>query len=281
MANNTEVPREAKPGQEPKGPPRHRSPNYPALSLEKAVERAKDVYDAYKQVQVPITAIHAKWGCKPKSGLVLQTIAALNAYGLIEVSGSKDKRMIRLTDVAVKIVRDHPGRQGLLQTAALNPPVYAELWDKYKADGIPPDDILSNYLEWDKKFNPKAIAGFITDFRATIDFAKLAPTGTIDADGDGDETALETEDEKPPKKSVPETPPPKPKGAELPRGGPNMSTDVLTLDVGTVTLQCPRELHTEDYQALEDWIGIQLRLIKRRVKNDLQNDNKQQATQTE
>ncbi|MCX5645072.1 MAG: hypothetical protein NTZ17_10380 [Phycisphaerae bacterium] len=199
MTDNTESPKESKAGQESRRP-RDRSPNYPALDLVKAVERAKEVYDAYKQVQVPITAIHTKWGYKSMSGLVIQTVAALKAYGLIEVSGDKDKRAIRLTDAAVKIIRNHPDRQGLLQAAALSPAVYAEVWDKYKTDGIPPDDILSNYLEWEKKFNPKAIAGFITDFRATIDFAKLSQG---DYTGDNEDKHEEAPvEEKPPVRTI-------------------------------------------------------------------------------
>jgi hypothetical protein len=253
------------------------------MNLERAIEKAKVIYDACRQVDVPIRAIHSRWGYQPMSGLVLQTVAALKAYGLVVVSGDKDKRVVRISDVAVKILREHPDCEKLIQEAALSPAIYAELWDKYKADGLPPDDILGNYLEWEKDFNPKAIAGFITDYRATIDFAKLTPTGIMgdndDGGSDGDDDAPETEGEKPPKKNTTGTPPPKPKRAELPGGEPGMASDTWTIGENIIVFQYPRQLNAVEYRDLEDWMMLQLRKIKRLVKTDPQDDKKDQATQ--
>jgi hypothetical protein len=270
MAEKPELSKDPQAGQQPKVP-RHRSPNYPAFSLRRAVEKAKDVYDAYKQVQVPITTVHTRWSYEQMSGVVLQTVAALKAYGLVDVDGDKDKRMIRLTDAAVKIIRGHPDRLQLLRDAALSPSVYAELWEKYKADGIPPDDILTHCLEWELHFNPNAIGGFIADFRDTIAFANLIQGDIIGQGGDGDENANahRVGGENPPAKVTTETPPPQ--KAELHRGGPDMSTDVLTLDAGTITLQCPHELTEADYMDLKDWIEIKLRRIKRNMKTNQAN----------
>jgi hypothetical protein len=47
-----------------------------------------------------------------------------------------------------------------------------------------------------------------------------------------------------------------------------MTTAILPLDFGDVTLQCPSDLTADDYQDLKDWTEIQLRRIKRRIKND-------------
>jgi len=249
------------------------------MSLAKTIEKAKDVYDACKQIQVPITAIHTRWGCKPMSGLVLQTVAALKAFGFVEVSGDKEKRTVRLTDDAVKIIRGHPDRRDLLREAALKPSIYSELWEKYKMDGIPPDDILGNYLEWDKKFNPKAIAGFIADFHATIDFAGLQAGDTV---GNGDNSdGIENADtpgdgnNNPPSDHAFEMTPPK--RIELPKGGADMRTDTFTLEEGpTIALQYPSSLSASSYEDLRDWMEIELRKIKRLI-----GEKKEQATDTE
>jgi len=209
------------------------------------------------------------------SSLIMQTVAALKAYGFIEVSGEKEKRTIRLTDEAVKIVRDHPDRQTLVKKAAISPVVYAELWDKYKVDGIPPDDILSHHLEWERGFNPKVVKGFIADFRDTIAFAKLdlqavsdmlADTGGTGSGGKAD-TSLggRSPDLKPPNKGG------------LPPGGPNMRTDTFTLEEGpTIALQYPSTLTSTSYQDFEDWMKIELRKIKRLIEVE-----KEDSTYTE
>ena len=97
---------------------KHRSPNYPAISLEKAVARAKSLYDQAKAHAVPVAAVHELWGFKALSGAGNQNVAALKAYGLIEVEGEGDKRLVRISDTGRRILLGANDRDNLLKQAA-------------------------------------------------------------------------------------------------------------------------------------------------------------------
>jgi hypothetical protein len=252
---------------------RIRSPNYPAISLVKAVQRAKELYGQFKHSSIPMGIVHGKWGYKPLSNDAYRIVSALKSYGLVDYEGDGEKRLVKLSDRARKIVGGHPEKDSLVRDAALNPPIYAEIWGKYKADGLPADEILQHYLQWEKGFNPDYIKNFIVDLRDTFSYAKLIADGIVE-DGETGNVGEEDDDDAP---SVGSLTPPEtcviktqsPKRTELSKGGPNiMTTAILPLDFGDVTLQCPSDLTADDYQDLKDWTEIQLRRIKRRIKND-------------
>jgi len=234
---------------------RHRSPNYPVIGLPKSLERAQEFFDAYKRAQVPVSIIQQKWGYKPLSGVGDQTVAALRAFGLIDVEGEKDKRLAKLTDIAWKILAGHPDRQKLIHEVALRPSIYAELWEKYKADGLPPDEMLTHYLQWDRGFNPDAITAVIAGLRDTLSLARLDADCTI-PESASDPVTL-------PKPVVPA-------GVALVapfQEKPNMVMDTFTLDEGVIALQYPNSLSKESFEDLESWVTLQLKKIKRRVKS--------------
>ena len=68
--------------------PKHRSPNYPLIGLEKALERARTIQDQARNHFAPINVVYQLW--KYKTGLGDQTLAALKAFGLVEIKGEKD-----------------------------------------------------------------------------------------------------------------------------------------------------------------------------------------------
>jgi hypothetical protein len=72
-------------------------------------------------------------------------------------------------------------RGPLLQISALSPTLHAELWNKYKAEGLPPNDVIRHYLVFERNFNPDSVDGFIAQFRDTIAYAKLDASGKIEA----------------------------------------------------------------------------------------------------
>lgn len=247
---------------------RIRSPNYPAINLVKAVQRAKELYDQFRHSPIPVSIVHSKWGYKPLGNDGYRIMSALKAYGLVDYDGEGEKRLVKLSDRARKIVGGHPDKDSLVRDAALNPPIYAEIWEKYKADGLPPDEILQHYLQWEKGFNPDSIKNFIVDLRDTFGYAKLTATGIMEDSGNGDEDGEvpDVRSQNRPAKGISETPPPQ--RAELPKGGPGMQIDTLTLEEGTITFQCPNKMSPEGYQDLEDWMKIQLRKIRRLIKTE-------------
>jgi hypothetical protein len=244
---------------------RVRSPNYPVVSLQKAVERAKTLYDAYKGAEIPIAVVHQKWGYKPFTVNAVQLAAALKAYGLIAVKGAGEKQFIKLSDRAQKILGNHPDREKLLQEAALSPTIYKEIWEKYQPEGLPTDEALSTYLRWERKFNPNYISRLIADFRNTIDFAQI--TATISGGGKktNPEASPDVGGSKPPEngKISPPT------GAALLPDRCDMATDTFTLDEGPVVLQYPKTLSSSSFEDFKSWTELQLRKIQRSIKNDV------------
>jgi hypothetical protein len=118
-------------------------------------------------------AIHTAWELKTAAGD--QNIAALKAFGLIEVQGIKDKRQIRMSEMGWRILGNAPDRAELLKVAALSPDIHKEIWEKYGGAPPPSDAILKDYLLWERerKFNEASVDGFIAQFRGTIAYAGL------------------------------------------------------------------------------------------------------------
>lgn len=155
--------------------PKVRSPSFPFISLPEAVHRARELYAAERRNLVHPDVAVACWGYSPRSSGGKQTIAALRAYGLLEEARGE----LRLTDRAQHILVREPGTAGrsdLLRQAALSPPVFAKLWERYGAD-LPSDKSLKSYLVLELKFNENAVADLLRSYRETLLFAELLSGG--------------------------------------------------------------------------------------------------------
>ena len=153
--------------------PKVRSPSFPFISLSEALHRVRELYNAERRNLVHPDVAVACWGYSPRSSGGKQTIAALRAYGLLEdIRGD-----LRLTDRAQHILVREPGTAGrddLLRQAALSPPVFARLWERYGAD-LPSDKSLRTYLVLELKFNENSVEGLLRSYRETLAFAELLP----------------------------------------------------------------------------------------------------------
>jgi hypothetical protein len=153
------------------GTPRVRSPSFPFISLPEAVHRARELYDAERRNPVHPDVAVAHWGYSPKSSGGKQTIAALRAYGLLEdVRGEP-----RLTDRAQHVLVREPGsaeRNELLRQAALSPPLFSKLWERYGSD-LPSDKSLRSWLVLELKLNENAVEDLLRSYRETLAHAGL------------------------------------------------------------------------------------------------------------
>jgi hypothetical protein len=168
MAEDTKQPEAARTGT--------RGTSYPALSLQEAINRAQQFYNAEKRSAAPLSAAAEHWGYTAKSSATRLAVAALIHYGLLEDFGSKDSRTIKLTNLALDILLDtpeSPKRLAALQKAARSPKIIADLLAQWPPDSLPSDSTLKYYLIREKGFNDDAVDGFIKDFRASVAFAKL------------------------------------------------------------------------------------------------------------
>lgn len=170
---------------------RFRSPAYPAITLQKAVERVAELHTTTLQHAAPATVLANAWGYGNKSSGLFATIAALKQFGLLIDEGSGPKRRFQLTDRAIRIVRDpdpdSEKRREALRQAALSPKIHKELWEKYDIAGLSGsmDVALKSYLTVERSDDgeaPYSSAGadeVISEYKATFVFAGLTESGIV------------------------------------------------------------------------------------------------------
>ncbi len=169
--------------------PRFRSPPYPATSLAKAIERAKQLYGKAQHYPISAAVLADAWDYSPKSGGTFATAAALIHFGLMSDEGSGAQRKFRLTDDAQRIVRDaEPNsvkRKEAIGRAALLPKIFAELWSSYGDGAGLADSVLKNHLTLDRSdagqaaYSDAAADEVIQTYRETVLFAGLSKNATV------------------------------------------------------------------------------------------------------
>src|SRR5438552_1336676 len=133
---------------------RTRSPAYPYVNMETALERAKVFYDKEGRNAAPIAVAAKHWGCEPTSSGCLQTAAALISFGLMQDEGTGAKRKVKLTQNALKILldtrADSSKRKALIKQAALAPRIHQQIWTKWGDEGISDENLRQALpLEWE------------------------------------------------------------------------------------------------------------------------------------
>lgn len=240
---------------------RDRSPSFPFISLEDAVKRATSFEAAHRRFAARIAVAAELWKLSPKSSTMLQTVAALKAYGLMKDSGSGGDRKIELTDLAQRILKDErPGnRAAAVKEAALKPRLVAEHWKKWGAER-PPDATCLSDLHLDQKFTQDAARRFLGVYDDTISYAALTESDKVpelEAEVGGSTVAV-------PKGATADAPKPpapplrvKPMDAHL--------QDVFNVDEGQALIQWPGAMGQASYQDFVAWIEIVKRKIKRQI----------------
>lgn len=265
---------------------RHRSPNYPFISLERAIERAKQIYEPDKRHEVPIAvASKNRWDYKYPGSQCDQTVAALKAYGLVDVNGAGDGRTIRISDRAYRILAGAQDAPERIKDAALAPLIHAELWQKYSSQGIPANDLIRHYLLFDREngtFNDDVVDGVIERFKDTISFAKLIEGDKI-SEADGKQKEVDKTPHKDGTPSIfdriftPVIPPPK---ADVQRKPEMQQTalnhDTFTVPEGPVDWRWPSNIGRASFQDIKDWVMLQLRKMERSIPKDIPEENQDQ-----
>jgi len=168
--------------------PRHRSPNYPGVSLKTAVDKIGEWYKKDGLVASPRDAAMAHMGFEKFTGDAGRMLSALKSFGLVlEAEGR-----LKLTPRAVDIVARQEGdakRVKALQDSARAPAIYAKLLKTY-ASSLPSDPTLKSELIASEGFNPKAVDEFVRDFRATLKFGGISDSRVL-------ESFKEDDDERP------------------------------------------------------------------------------------
>jgi hypothetical protein len=164
---------------------RDRSPAFPLLSLNEAVERLTAFERYFGRHPASLEKAGLAWGLK-QFGHIL---AALRYFGFIEYVGESDARHVVVTDEGRNLLRtQQPSvRQEMLRKAALRPKEFAKFWAKWGADR-PPDPVCLDELMLRNEFSQRGAPLFLRSYDATITFAGLMNGAKIDADSAGAET---------------------------------------------------------------------------------------------
>jgi hypothetical protein len=165
--------------------PRLRSPSYPSLTIDDAIDRAKNLYAKEGRHPALVSTAVSHWGYKQKSSGGLKTVASLKSYGLLADEGNGADRTIRLTDSGLAIVQDEraisPGRDEFIQAAAFKPKILSDMWAKY-GESLPSLDTVKHYLTVERGYNPNAFSDIIRSYKAAVSYRTTGIAKDIDND---------------------------------------------------------------------------------------------------
>ncbi len=152
--------------------PGKRSPGYPMISLDEAIQKAKILWDKDKNNYIPLAAAYEHLGYKSQGGYAARIIAALKKFELI----SEKQNAIKLTEEAIDLALHDESDERyieIVKKSALKPIIYEKIFSKYNGI-IPSDNTLRIELIKEHGFNPESVNDFISSFRKSIEFAGLS-----------------------------------------------------------------------------------------------------------
>jgi hypothetical protein len=162
---------------------RQRSPNYPAVGLREAVERVRRLIQTDGKAGAPPEIAAKHIGYSSAHGQAMSVLAALKKFNLVVESSGR----LVPTQMAFEIVNlpeADARRATALKEAALSPGLYRQLVDDHRESGLPNSEVLEAELTTYKGFNPKAVGGFVSDFRDTLDFAGIKVGNEVESKRD-------------------------------------------------------------------------------------------------
>ena len=161
-----------------------RSPNYPCIDLEKALEFTNKIYSADKRAPIPVETLISRWGLPKYNSYVRQLIAALSYYGLINSTGKARERRISVSDRAYRILENARNKDILIKEAALEPKIFKHVWQHYRSRGLPGNEVIERDLVWQQsfantRFTKNGAKAFIRNLISTIKFAGIEPDEVV------------------------------------------------------------------------------------------------------
>jgi hypothetical protein len=144
-----------------------RSPNYPALSLKEAVDKAYVLHKANGLHPMSREAVAKNLGYGGLNGASLPILSALTKYGLLVPHGDQ----LKISEDGLRIIAEQPGsapRVEALRRAALTPVLFAELAKLYPGNTAPSNATLESYLV-QQGFTRKACVDATRAYRDTLE----------------------------------------------------------------------------------------------------------------
>lgn len=153
---------------------RQRSPSYPSLSLEQAIEMVGKIHKVNRTNVISRETAARDMGYAGLTGRSMTVLGSLAQYGLMEKAGKGD---VKVTRRAVEILHpvEEAHRAEAIVEAAQTPALFKTLHERFP-DGVPSENALKSFMV-QNDFNDVAIGPAIAAFLETIEFAGKAREG--------------------------------------------------------------------------------------------------------
>lgn len=163
---------------------RHRSPNYPSISLEEAIQKIRVIYDDHRKNPADREVFSKILGYKGLNGASAKVISSLSKYGLLEGSGTA----LRVSSIGEDLALHRPGDPEFAKAVHIavgSPTFFKELFLEYP-EGLPTSDHSIEAALRKRGFHPQAVAPAIQTYRDTLDYEAKVTTASEEPQPDAD-----------------------------------------------------------------------------------------------
>lgn len=245
---------------------------FPFISLTKAIERARALYDSdpgNRGMSVPIA--FAAWDYSGKSSGGFQTVSALKQYGLVRDEGANDDRKVKLTDAARRYFASEIAhdRAQYERTFAVSPAVMKHLAEHWNF-GCPPDNVARTYLKNDLGLNEQSARSLLGIYKENQNY--LSPEEADAVDDEEETTAVEANvgdgPINPSGRDNGQVQQPRPDNLVGTGRSDETDRDIFSVSEGEVVLISPKTLSADSLEDISDWLDIMKRKLARKLSQD-------------
>ena len=152
-----------------------RSPPYPVLTIDEAIGIARTFYDNARAHAIPASSVYETCGFSGKNGSSVQAVGTLRQYDLLTTEITDGIRQTRLSEAALRIIRDNQedskDRDAAIRDAARAPEILSKLLDQYDTD-LPSDSVLETDLKLKHEYSDKAAPVIVRVLRTNLAYLK-------------------------------------------------------------------------------------------------------------
>ena len=151
---------------------RRRSPNYPGISLQVAIERIGVIHRLQGQAPEPREVVAKHLGFGGLNGAALKVLSALLKYGLLDDVGAGE---CRVSDTAINILapNSEQEKRKAIELAAFSYPLFAEFRERWEGS-MPSEESLRAYLVR-RHFSETAIKSVLESYKDTLGLIAAPP----------------------------------------------------------------------------------------------------------
>jgi len=253
-----------------------RSPNYPQISLARAIELTAKLYNEAHTHKASSAVVASALGYTSLNGASMSAISALKKYGLIEGVGDNEFKVSKDGLTIVVDPKSSTERATAILRAAFRPSLFAELRTEYGDKPPKSDDFLRAFL-LKRGFVQSIVDTPIRTYRETMELVEAAQAVLGEASqGQGPRAAYEEEEEEegadmnsaPPLTAMQGAPAPaaRPAAAVPQSHMADTVNDVYKLPDGRAfVLSWPAKITADEYEDFEAWISLLQRKLKRQI----------------